>query len=119
MKYGGKQVLGLSMLGGSIATILAAPAANLSFRTLIFIRFLTGVSHGFMWPAISSMFIRWTTHDEKSRLIGFASAGTNVGNILALAVGGLLCESGFYHGWGSIFILFGKTPFLPNVRFPI
>lgn len=60
-----------------------------------------------MWPAISSMFIKWATPEEKSRLIGFASAGTNIGNIIALPLGGLLCEDGFYHGWGSIFIIFG------------
>lgn len=68
-----------------------------------------------MWPAISSMFIKWATPEEKSRLIGFASAGTNIGNIIALPLGGLLCESGFYHGWGSIFIIFGI--FLPFVKF--
>ena len=61
-----------------------------------------------MWPSISSMFIKWATPEEKSRLIGFASSGTNIGNIIALPLGGWLCEEGFYNGWGSIFIIFGK-----------
>lgn len=45
MKYGGKLVLGFSMFFGSIATILSAPMATISYKGLVFFRFLTGLSH--------------------------------------------------------------------------
>lgn len=60
-----------------------------------------------MWPALSAMFVKWAVPTEKSRLIGFATSGTNIGNVFALQLGGLLCSVGFYHGWGSIFVIFG------------
>lgn len=62
---------------------------------------------GLVWPAISDIFIRWVPVAEKSRLIGFASAGNNLGNIIALPLGSYLCESGFDNGWGSIFYIYG------------
>jgi ACS family sodium-dependent inorganic phosphate cotransporter-like MFS transporter 5 len=108
MKYGGKIVLAASMFAGSLLTIALAPAASLGgYKALIALRFLIGLSHGFMWPAISAMFVRWACKEEKSRLIGFACSGTNIGNVFALQLGGILCSVGFYHGWGSIFVLFG------------
>ena len=60
-----------------------------------------------MWPAISDMFIRWVPLAEKSRLIGFASAGNNLGNIVALPLGTYLCVDGFAGGWPSIFYIYG------------
>jgi MFS family permease len=45
LKYGPKMVIGVGILGSSLATILSAPAAQLSFYWLIALRFLTGLFH--------------------------------------------------------------------------
>jgi len=66
---------------------------------------------GLVWPAISDIFIRWVPLAEKSRLIGFASAGNNLGNIVALLLGTYLCVDGFAGGWPSIFYIYGKHHF--------
>lgn len=63
---------------------------------------------GAVWPAISMLYVNWAPPLEKSRLIGFSTAGVNIGNIVALQMGGWLCEDGFDGGWGSIFYIFGK-----------
>jgi MFS family permease len=44
---------------------------------------------------------------ERSRLVGMASSGSWVGNIIALPLGSFLCVSGFDGGWASIFYIFG------------
>ena len=51
--------------------------------------------------------MKWAPPLEKSRLIGFSTSGLNIGNIIALSLGGWLCDEGFDDGWGSVFILFG------------
>lgn len=61
-----------------------------------------------MFSAIASMFSKWAPPKEKSRMIGFSQAGVGLGSVTSTMLGGYLCENGFYEGWGSIFILFGK-----------
>ncbi len=53
------------------------------------------------------MYIHWAPVNEKSRLIGFSSAGVNIGNVIALPLGSFLCVNGFDGGWASIFYIFG------------
>lgn len=61
-----------------------------------------------MFSSVIYLLSSWIPPREKSRLIGFAQAGTAVGSALTPVLGVFLCENGFYEGWGSIFILFGK-----------
>ncbi len=65
-----------------------------------------------VWPAVNDIFVRWIPESEKSRLIGFASAGSKIGNIIALPLGSYLCLNGFDNGWPSIFYIYGKIWFL-------
>jgi MFS transporter, ACS family, solute carrier family 17 (sodium-dependent inorganic phosphate cotransporter), member 5 len=95
------------MFMGSCLTLLVPISARSSYIVLIICRFLNGIFHGMVWPAISDIFIRWVPVAEKSRLIGFASAGNNLGNIVALPLGSYLCVNGFDNGWGSIFYIIG------------
>jgi MFS family permease len=95
------------MLIGSLMTIFASPSARLGYGWLIVCRFITGVAHGAVWPAISSLFINWVPVHEKSRLMGFAYSGPFIGNIISLPLGGYLCAYGFDGGWSSIFYIFG------------
>lgn len=118
------------MLMASIFTMLIVPIANLdSVPAVFFFRFLTGFAHvnidrfhfnlffkclfcvfqfkGFTLPVLSYMFVQWAPPEEKSTLVGFATAGTNIGTVISTLLGSYLCEYGFLEGWGSIFIIFG------------
>ena len=50
-------------------------------------------------------------------MVGAASAGSWIGNIIALPFGGYLCANGFDGGWGSIFYIFGIICFVWCVAF--
>lgn len=49
----------------------------------------------------------WAPPSERSRLAGIANAGAQMGNVIALPLGGFLCVYGFAGGWPSIFYVFG------------
>lgn len=106
-KIGGKKVYATAILIGSIISTLVPMSANISYLVLALCRFITGIFHGACKPAISSMFVHWAPSTEKSRMIGFASTGGGLGNILALTIGSNLCLYGFAGGWPSIFYIFG------------
>ena len=50
---------------------------------------------------------KWAPPSERSRLAGISNAGAQIGNVIALPLGGILCDNGFGVGWPSIFYLFG------------
>lgn len=107
MRFGAKIVLAAAILIGSILTILIPVASYVSYVALFFCRFFTGVAHGVFWPAMSSLWAYWAPPAERSRLVGVANAGAQIGNVLALPLGGFLCVYGFDGGWPSIFYIFG------------
>ena len=53
---------------------------------MIAARFVTGMVHGVMWPAVASMWAHWAVPAERSRLISIGSAGSQIGNVVALPV---------------------------------
>jgi MFS transporter, ACS family, solute carrier family 17 (sodium-dependent inorganic phosphate cotransporter), member 5 len=107
MIIGAKIVLAGAILIGSILTILIPVAARLSYIALFACRFFTGVAHGVFWPAMSSLWSKWAPPAERSRLVGVANAGAQIGNVIALPLSGWLCVNGFDGGWPSIFYIFG------------
>jgi len=98
--------LALSMIIGSTFTLLIPVSAKWDYRALIACLFFTGLTHGAFWPSCSSFWAYWAPINERSRLIGMASSGAKLGNIVALAIGGILCVT---VGWPAIFYLFGNT----------
>ena len=58
---------------------------------------------------MSSLWAFWAPPAERSRLVGVANAGSQIGNVIALPLGGFLCVYGFDGGWGSIFYVFGSV----------
>ncbi|XP_052832451.1 sialin-like [Octopus bimaculoides] len=106
-KYGGKRVLGGSLLSASILTILHPSLSRISGYLTLILRILTGVVSGPLSAAIQSLFGRWGPPQEKGLLIGFAFACQILGSIVGLSISGFLCDYGFDNGWGSIFYVFG------------
>ncbi|XP_029650317.1 uncharacterized transporter slc-17.2-like [Octopus sinensis] len=106
-KYGGKRVLGISILLASILTLLHPSLSRINGYYTLVLRILTGAVSGPLPPSIHSLFGRWVPPQEISLLIGFAFAGQILGSILGLSVSGFLCIYGFDNGWGSIFYIFG------------
>ena len=101
-------MLALSMGVGSLITILIPFCARIHYWALIICLFFTGAAHGSFWPSVSSYWAFWAPDSERSRLVGFASSGAKVGNIVALSLGSVLCMYGIDGGWPSIFYLFGN-----------
>ncbi len=56
---------------------------------------------------MSSLWAYWAPPSERSRLVGIANAGSQIGNVVAFSLGGYLCVNGFDGGWPSIFYVFG------------
>lgn len=92
---------------GSAITMLIPLCASIHYWALIVCLFFTGAAHGSFWPSVSSFWAYWAPDTEKSRLVGMASSGAKVGNIIALSLGSILCLHGFAGGWPSIFYIFG------------
>lgn len=61
---------------------------------------------GVVFPAQHNMWSHWSPPLERSMLVSYSYAGNQVGNILALPLSGVLCDT---IGWESIFFFFGKN----------
>ena len=44
-------------------------------------RFIVGAAHGCIWPAFAGFWSSWAPAGERSRLIGTANAGSQIGNV--------------------------------------
>ncbi|XP_052834189.1 uncharacterized transporter slc-17.2-like, partial [Octopus bimaculoides] len=106
-RYGGKRVLGTSLLLASILTILHPSLSRISGYFTLVLRILTGMASGPIFPSVQSLFGRWAPPKELSSLIGFAFGGQHLGTVVCLSISGLLCVYGFDNRWGSIFYIFG------------
>ncbi|GAB1606331.1 uncharacterized transporter slc-17.2-like, partial [Argonauta hians] len=106
-KYGGRRVIGVSILSTSLLTLLYPSLTRISGYFTLVLRILTGIASGPLFPTVQSLFSRWVPPQEAGSLIGFIFSGQIVGNILGLSTAGFLCVYGFDNGWGSIFYIFG------------
>ncbi|KAH9499196.1 hypothetical protein Btru_004415 [Bulinus truncatus] len=129
-KYGGKHVIGLSLLLAALLTILVPVVSRSSIIGLMVLRFLTGASQirlnrnksqrickhlqpfgrastGFVSPAMQSMWTHWAPPLESSRLRSFCFAGSQVAKVITYPITAILCEYGFDGGWPSVFYLQG------------
>ena len=56
---------------------------------------------------MSTFWPHWAPPEERSTIIGISTAGSQIGNVITLPLGGYLCENGFDGGWPSIFYVIG------------
>ncbi|GFO06927.1 vesicular glutamate transporter 1 [Plakobranchus ocellatus] len=124
-RYGGKHVIGLSLLSATLLTLLVPVIARWNVIGLIVLRFLTGFSQGFVSPAMQSLWSHWAPPLESSRLRSICFAGSQMGKVLTYPLTALLCEYGFDGGWPSVFYVqarWGKgrlTLAPPHSKLPI
>lgn len=103
-RYGGKRVLGYSVLAWSIVTLLTPGAAMISIAVLIAARIGMGVGEAAMFPAAYELFGRWVPEGERSRAVGRVLSGTALGMIIGLTASGWLVGR---YGWPMAFYAFG------------
>ena len=103
-RFGGKVVLGVGVLVWSLFTVLTAPAAYFGILVLVIARVLMGLGEGVTYPAVYSLFARWSPPNERSRSISLALSAMHIGTIAALMLTPPLIVA---LGWESAFYLFG------------
>jgi MFS transporter, ACS family, solute carrier family 17 (sodium-dependent inorganic phosphate cotransporter), member 5 len=106
-KFGAKRVLASSIFIASIFTLLTPLASEINYILAFTARFVIGVFHGLYWPAMSTMWSFWAPPTERSRLVGFANGGTQIGNVVSLTTSAFLCTQPIANGWPLIFYLGG------------
>eukprot|EP00111_Clytia_hemisphaerica_P020421 TCONS_00060179-protein len=109
MKFGGKIVLGLGVLGTCVLTILTPLAARTSIYWLIVVRVLEGFGEGVTFPAMHSLLAQWAPPEEISRMAVIAYSGMQTGTIVSLPLSGVLADSSFLGGWPSAFYVLGAV----------
>ncbi|XP_068934444.1 sodium-dependent phosphate transport protein 3-like isoform X2 [Petaurus breviceps papuanus] len=101
---GWKPVLGIGMLLSSVLSLLLPSAAELGVVYLALIQALRGLSQGVIFPAVYTLWTKWSPPQERTCLVNFADAGTALGTFFTLMVGGITCQT---LGWPAFFYIFG------------
>ena len=108
-RFGGKRVLGYSVLAWSIFTLLTPPAATLSIAVLIAVRIAMGIGEAGVFPATYELFGRWVPPTERARAVAFMTSGVPIGTLIGLMVSGWLVQR---YGWAAPFYIFGAIGLL-------
>ena len=103
-KFGGKRVLGASLVLWSIFTVLTPVAATISFAALIIVRIGLGLGEAPLSPAALSLFGKWVPKNERSRAVALYSSAAVAGTLFALFVTGWMVAR---YGWPAVFYAFG------------
>ncbi|KAK9065826.1 hypothetical protein SSX86_015227 [Deinandra increscens subsp. villosa] len=107
--YGGKIVMACGVALWSMATFLTPWAAENSLWALLSMRALLGVAEGVALPCMNNMIARWFPQTERSRAVGLAMAGFQLGSAIGLTLSPILMSQG---GVGGPFIIFGLSGLL-------
>ena len=103
-RFGGRRVLGLALVGWSLATLATPAAAFAGLPALLAVRGLMGTAEAATFPAAIGLFARWLPLAERSRAVALNLGGIPVGTVVGLsAAGALIAEA----GWPAMFAVFG------------
>lgn len=111
-RFGSKLIVGWILLSSSILCSASPFLARYDVRALIAGRFFMGLFQGPLYPSIYAIWGLWAPPLERTRLMALASGGAIVGDLLGLALTGVLCSSGVLGGWPLPFYVFGGCSFL-------
>lgn len=117
-RYGGKIVLGVSTLVGSIITIFHPIAAKQGDWVLVVVlRVIIGFTQGTVYPCMHTLLAQWVPRPERAFLLTSVYSGAQFGTAFILAVSGSMFDSQM--GWPSIFYITGGIGFVWAVIFLI
>jgi ACS family sodium-dependent inorganic phosphate cotransporter len=102
-RFGGKGVLGWSVLAWSVFTLLTPPAATLSLSVLIAVRIAMGMGEAGVYPATYDLFGRWVPPKERARATARMMSGIPLGTLIGLTASGWLVT---HFGWPAAFYAF-------------
>ncbi|NIB41702.1 ACS family MFS transporter [Pseudomaricurvus alkylphenolicus] len=103
-RFGGRLVLGISVLLWSLFTLVTPLAAASLLLVLLTTRLMMGLGEGAAFPASFNIAVQWAPVAERSRTIALLMSSASLGTLFALTVTGWLITE---YGWRSVFYLFG------------
>lgn len=106
-RFGGKWVLGFSILITGVLSAIAPPAAHLHYIAFFMVRFGQGLAEGVIFPAMNSMVAKWMPKMERSRGTAIVFTGAQIGTVTSMLLAGVLSDTDFLGGWPSIFYILG------------
>lgn len=104
MRFGGNVVFGLGIAVTALLTLLTPIAAKTNFYLLLTVRIIEGIFEGVTYPCIHAVWSKWAPPFERSRMAGFALAGSYAGTVIAMPLSGVFAVN---FGWESVFYIFG------------
>ena len=108
-RFGGKQVIGWSVLSWSIFTLLTPLAATISVPVLIAARIAMGVGEAGMYPGAYDLFGRWAPPRERGRAMALLNSSAALGTLIGLMGSAWLVQR---YGWPTPFYIFGAIGLL-------
>jgi ACS family sodium-dependent inorganic phosphate cotransporter len=108
-RFGGKRIVGWSVLAWSIFTLLTPRAAMVSIAVLIGARIAMGVGEAGMYPGAYELLSRWAPPGERARAIALMNSGVPLGTLIGLMGSGWLVQR---YGWAMPFYVFGAVGLL-------
>ena len=108
-RFGGKRVLGCSVLAWSLFTLLTPLAATSSIGALIATRISLGVGEAGLLPAAYELYGRWVPSTERARAVARLLSGVPLGTVIGLIGSGWLVQ---HYGWPLAFYAFGAVGLL-------
>lgn len=103
VRYGARFIFGIAMIVSGLFTVLMPWSASIHYGVLWTFRLVVGLAHGVIWPSMTVIMAHWAPPNERGKLVGFMNAGAQIGNVLTLSIGGLMCSWDFLGGWPLIF----------------
>lgn len=108
-RFGGRIVMGVSLLWWSLMTLVTPLAAFGSFALLITARILMGIGEAAVTPCLYNLASRWLLPHERSRALTVMIGGIPMGTLVALISSTWLIEA---YPWPVMFYLFGALGFI-------
>ncbi|XKL69543.1 hypothetical protein PGB90_007312 [Kerria lacca] len=104
-RYGGKHTLGFGMLCSTISTLITPfIVRKTNFIGLICMRVFIGLGQGPLYPSLNVLLSQWAPMHERCRLGALVFAGAQVGNVISMALTGIVLQT---FEWTSVFYLYG------------
>eukprot|EP00058_Branchiostoma_floridae_P010366 XP_002595854.1 hypothetical protein BRAFLDRAFT_97130 [Branchiostoma floridae] len=85
-RFGGKKVLGLSILLSSVLTLLTPAAAFAGEWWLFVVRVVVGFVQGVVYPSTFGILSRWSPPLERGRLLAIVTVGETLGVIVGFSL---------------------------------